>query len=229
MVKTLTTDVLVVGAGPAGLTAAALLARSGVPSLTVTKYGSTADSPRAHITNQRAVEIFRDLGIEERVMQRALPQHLMGKQVFATAFAGRELSRMMTWGAGDDRRTDYQAASPCEMCNAPQHVLEPILLDAARVFGADIRFNHEVVAIDQTPEYVLARVRSRRERAEARDPCPLRHRLRRRPQHRRRRRPVRVRRPSRSGQRPHGVDRGRPHSLHEAPLRSAVLRLRPRQ
>ncbi len=155
------TDVLVVGAGPAGLTASALLTREGVPSLTVTKFRGTADSPRAHITNQRAVEIFRDLGIEDRVMQRALPQELMGKQVFATAFAGREFSRMMTWGTGDDRRTDYQTASPCEMCNAPQHILEPILLDCARSIGADIRFNHELIEIEQTPDEVIARVRQR--------------------------------------------------------------------
>ncbi len=157
----LTTDVLVVGAGPAGLTAAASLARLGVPSLTVTKYGGTADSPRAHITNQRAVEIFRDLGIEDRVMRRALPQHLMGKQVFATSFAGREISRMMTWGTGEDRIADYRTASPCEMCNAPQHVLEPILLDAARGFGADVRFDHEVVGIRQTDDCVVTSVRNR--------------------------------------------------------------------
>src|SRR5262245_65192517 len=107
------------------------------------------------------MEIFRDLGIEERVVARALPQRLMGKQVFATSFAGREICRMMTWGTGDDRRGDYAAASPCEMCNAPQHVLEPILLDTARSFGADIRFDHEVVAVRQTPEGAIAQARNR--------------------------------------------------------------------
>ncbi|MGK2949757.1 MAG: FAD-dependent monooxygenase [Acidimicrobiales bacterium] len=158
--ETITTDVLVVGAGPAGLTLSALLARAGVPALTVTKY-ATANSPRAHITNQRSVEVFRDLGIEDRVMERALPHHLMGKQVFATAFAGRELSRMMTFGAGDERIGDYRAASPTEMCNAPQHILEPILLDRARELGADIRLHHEVVSIDQDDDAVTARVRPR--------------------------------------------------------------------
>ena len=73
---------------------------------------------------------------------------------------------MMTWGTGDDRQADYRAASPSEMCNAPQHVLEPILLDAARSFGADIRFDHEVVEIGQTPEGVVARVRKRRDGGE---------------------------------------------------------------
>jgi 2,4-dichlorophenol 6-monooxygenase len=159
--ETITTDVLVVGAGPAGLTASALLARAGVPALTLTKY-ATANSPRAHITNQRSVEIFRDLGIEDRVRARALPHHLMGKQVFATAFAGRELSRMMTWGTGDDRIGDYRAASPTEMCNAPQHILEPILLDRARELGADVRLHHEVVSIEQDDDAVTARVRPRR-------------------------------------------------------------------
>ena len=155
--KQIETDVLVVGAGPAGLTLACLLARLGVDAITLTKYG-TADAPRAHITNQRAVEIFRDLGIEERVKARALPNHLMGKQVFATSFAGRELSRLMTWGTGNDRIGDYRAASPCEMCNAPQHILEPMLLERAKELGADIRLHHEVVSIEQDDQHVTARV-----------------------------------------------------------------------
>ena len=88
-----TTDVLVVGAGPAGLIASALLSRAKISSLTVTKYASTAESPRAHIVNQRSNEVFRDLGIDQRVMANATPQHRMAIQPFATSFAGREIRR----------------------------------------------------------------------------------------------------------------------------------------
>jgi 2,4-dichlorophenol 6-monooxygenase len=161
MMEQLETGVLVVGAGPAGLTATALLAKLGVLSLTVTKHG-TSNSPRAHITNQRAVEILRELGLEERVQARALPHHLMGKQVFATAFAGRELSRMMAFGTGDDRIGEYRAASPTDMCNVPQHILEPILLDHCQQVGADVRLHHEAMSIRDDKGWVTTVIRPRR-------------------------------------------------------------------
>src|SRR5271163_4533652 len=125
------TDVLVVGAGPAGLTASALLGSVGVKAIGVTKYPGTADSPRAHITNQRTAEVLRDLGVEDRLRQTAMPHELMETQIFATSFAGLELSRTTAWGAGMDRRTDYQRASPSSMSNISQHKLEPIILEAA--------------------------------------------------------------------------------------------------
>ena len=156
-----TTDVLVVGAGPAGLIASALLSRAGISSLTVTKYGSTADSPRAHVVNQRSNEVFRDLGIDQRVMVNAMPQAMMAIQPFATSFAGREICRMTSFGGGD-RDRDYRAASPTEMCNAGQHALEPILLDAVREAGGDVRFDHEVVAVSQTAAHASAVVHNRR-------------------------------------------------------------------
>jgi 2,4-dichlorophenol 6-monooxygenase len=159
--RTVETDVLVVGAGPAGLTTTALLARDGIPVIAVNKYPDCAHTPRAHITNQRAMEVFRDLGIEDRVLSRALPGDQMGHNVWATSVAGRELARMYAWGSGPKRKGDYENASPCTMVNIGQHDLEPILRDRALELGADLRFNTELVGIEQDENGVSATVLDR--------------------------------------------------------------------
>jgi 2,4-dichlorophenol 6-monooxygenase len=164
--RTIQTDVLVVGAGPAGLAASALLARAGVSAITVTKYPNTANSPRAHITNQRTVEVFRDLGIEDKVRAFATPNHLMGNNVWATSFAGQEIARLRTWGTGPARKADYDNASPSAMTNAPQHLLEPVILEAARSHGGDVRFSTELISITQDDDAVHAVVKERDSGAE---------------------------------------------------------------
>jgi 2,4-dichlorophenol 6-monooxygenase len=155
------TDVLVIGAGPAGLTLSALLATYGVDAVTVSRHPGTANSPRAHITNQRTAEVFRDLEIEDRLRQLATPNALMSNNVWATSFAGQEIARLQAWGTGVGRKADYEAASPSSMCNAPQHLLEPMILDAAQERGADIRFSTELVSITQDDNGVTAVVRHR--------------------------------------------------------------------
>ncbi len=110
---TVTTDVLVVGSGPAGASAALFLATLGIDTIMITKYRWTANTPRAHITNQRAMEIFRDVGIESQVQADATPHELMGDTVFCTSIAGEEIGRILTWGTSPARRADYTLASPC--------------------------------------------------------------------------------------------------------------------
>ena len=138
----LTVPVLIVGAGPAGLAASLALRRYDIDHLLVEQYPGTAHTPRAHIVNQRTVEILRHLGIEDRFRAVATPQHLMRDNLWVTSLAGREVARSETWGTSSARAGDYAAASPVPMANCPQTVFEPLLLDAARDAGADIRFEH---------------------------------------------------------------------------------------
>jgi 2,4-dichlorophenol 6-monooxygenase len=110
--NTVNTDVLVVGARPAGLTAAALLARQGVSAITVSKYPSTAHTPRAHITNQRTMEVMRDLGIESTVYLHGQKMSQVPENVWVTSLAGRELALRRAFGTGTDRKADYEESSP---------------------------------------------------------------------------------------------------------------------
>jgi 2,4-dichlorophenol 6-monooxygenase len=155
------TDVLIIGAGPTGSTTALALANSGVRCHIVSRGNWMADSPRAHITNQRANEVFRDLGISEDIARYASPWELMGDTTFTTSLAGPELIRMRTWGTGDDRRGDYLRASPCGMVDIIQPLLEPILFQKAAEKGATFAFNTEYVRHEQDSNGVTATLRDR--------------------------------------------------------------------
>jgi len=157
----LTTDVLIVGSGPAGGSAALFLSSLGVDNVVITKYRWTANTPRAHITNQRTMEILRDAGLEADVLEKATPQHLMGQTPFVTSLAGEELARLHTWGNHPARLADYTLASPSTHVDMPQDLLEPIILGHAAARGSRIRFDTEYLGLMQDDDGVTATVRDR--------------------------------------------------------------------
>ena len=65
--------VLIVGSGPSGATAALLLGQYGIKSLVISRHKSTANTPRAHIFNQRAMEVLRDAGLDAKLDCNASP------------------------------------------------------------------------------------------------------------------------------------------------------------
>ncbi|MET8213033.1 FAD-dependent oxidoreductase [Streptomyces sp. NPDC055059] len=155
------TDVIVVGSGPAGGSAALLLATYGVRTLLVTKYGWLANTPRAHITNQRTMEVLRDLGMEDEALAAGSPSELMGDTVLCTALAGEEIGRIRSWGTGHGSATEYGAKSPSQMIDLPQTYLEPILLKNAAARGAKVRFDTEFLSLTQDQHGVTALLRDR--------------------------------------------------------------------
>ncbi|HEX3588335.1 MAG TPA: FAD-dependent monooxygenase [Pseudonocardiaceae bacterium] len=155
------TDVLVVGTGPAGGSAALLLATYGVNVVLINKYGWLAPTPRAHITNQRTLEVLRDLGLEQQALAQGTPQHLMGDTVFCTSIAGDEIGRIRTWGTADSSASEYNAASPSGMIDLPQTYMEPILVTNAAARGAKVRFDTEFLSLEQDADGVTTRLRDR--------------------------------------------------------------------
>jgi len=159
--KVPTIPVLIIGGGPAGLSMALFLARYGIDALLVTRHHWTANSPRAHITNQRTVEIFRDMGIEQQVVDRSIPWALMGQTIWATSLAGKELARLGSWGNHIDRKNEYERASPSVICNIAQHLLEPILAESAMAAGARLRFHTNFLSMEQDAEGVTVTLQDR--------------------------------------------------------------------
>lgn len=148
------TDVLVVGTGPMGSATALALATYGVRVHQVNRWNWLANTPRAHITNQRTVEVLRDLGVDKEAEKYATPWELMGDTLFTTSLAGDEIARLRTWGTGDERVGDYIAGSPCGLLDIPQLYMEPVLFKNAAERGATSSFNTEYLSHTQDAEGV---------------------------------------------------------------------------
>ncbi len=155
------TEVLIVGSGPAGSTMAALLSSYGIENSLVTKYRWLSDTPRAHITNQRTMEVMRDLGLEDQCMMYATGNDLMGNNVFCTSLAGEELGRLRTWGTDAKSAARHKLASPTHMNDLPQNLLEPIVFGAACGRGTRARLSTEYISHTEDKTGITAKVRDR--------------------------------------------------------------------
>lgn len=159
----ITTDVLIIGTGPAGSATAALLASYGLEPLVINRYRWLATTPRAHITNQRTMEVLRDLGreVEDEAYMFATEQDLMGQNVFCTAVAGEEIGRMQSWGNHPNSRAEHALSSPGRMNDLPQTYMEPLLFKTACSRGAQARMSTEYLSHVQDAEGVTTTCRDR--------------------------------------------------------------------
>ena len=157
--------VLIVGGGGAGLTASMLLARQGVEHLLVSARPTTSDLPKAHVLNQRAMEVLDDVGVAATIALRSTPAEQMAATAFYAGFAGpdpdygRQLLKLESWGAGGEDES-WRAASAWRSHNLPQIRLEPLMKARAEELSPDaIRFNHELIALEQDDDEVRATIR----------------------------------------------------------------------
>jgi 2,4-dichlorophenol 6-monooxygenase len=157
------TDVLIVGMGPAGGATAALLSSYGIQNMAINRYRWLANTPRAHITNQRTMEVIRDLGleVEQEAYLYATAQEYLGNNVFCTSIAGEEIGRMYSWGTHPKSKAEHLLSSPSLMNDLPQTYFEPILLNTACSRGTQPRMSTEYVSHVQDADGVTTTCRDR--------------------------------------------------------------------
>ncbi|MFJ8200398.1 FAD-dependent oxidoreductase [Streptomyces sp. NPDC096152] len=148
------TPVLIVGGGLTGLSAAVFLARHGVRATLVERHADTSTHPKARAINPRTMELYRAVGMEERVRAGRSPISGNTDLVHVETLAGKERVRMPNASIEDIGRI-----SPAQWTLIDQNQLEPILRARAVEAGADVRFHTRVEAVEEDADGVLVRIR----------------------------------------------------------------------
>lgn len=136
------TDVVVVGAGPIGLTVANLLADQGLKVTLVEKNASTSDEPRAISITDESLRIMEQIGI----MGRLAPEMLMDTGARYFGRKGQLLAEV--------RPASQRLGQPGKS-QFDQPVLESLLLDAAGERPSiALRFGTEATSVTEVPGFV---------------------------------------------------------------------------
>jgi len=142
----LETDVLVVGAGPVGLTTSIALSQHGVRHVLVERHPGTSVAPKARGINARTMEMYRQMGVEDDIRAAGMPARFGGMILWAESLAGKEINRLTPGRATPEGK----AMSPVTNCGCSQDVLEPVLRRHAEALAqGGIRFNTELCDLKQ--------------------------------------------------------------------------------
>ncbi|HSD11377.1 MAG TPA: FAD-dependent monooxygenase, partial [Candidatus Binatia bacterium] len=157
--------VVIAGGGPIGMTLALELARHGVRSILVERNPTTTRHPKMDLTNGRSMELYRRLGIAERLRKVAVPEDHVFDIVWATGGpgVGRELHRFrypspLQMREIARRENDGRHTREPGM-RVSQIVVEPALKAAIEESSlVDARFGWAFESLDQDGDGVTALV-----------------------------------------------------------------------
>jgi len=148
------TDVLIVGAGPTGLTLAVDLGRRGIRCTIIEQKEAPQFLPKMERCNARTMEIYRRIGIVDRIRAAGLPSHcpmdvfivlsLVEPPLLHLPYPSVDEARALTTATNDGS----QPLEPYQLIS--QYTLEPVLKEIAEEFpSVTVRYGCEFLSFAQ--------------------------------------------------------------------------------
>jgi 2-polyprenyl-6-methoxyphenol hydroxylase-like FAD-dependent oxidoreductase len=161
----LDTQVIIVGAGPVGLTLAIDLGRRGVRCILLEQKDAPQFLPKMERCNARTMEIYRRLGIAQKVRDAGFPRDTPMDVFIVTSLIEPPLLHL-PYPSVAEAQAEIAACTDGSMPLEPyqlisQYTLEPLLKSIAETLpSVDVRYGCEFFSFDQDAGSVRARVKS---------------------------------------------------------------------
>ena len=156
---------MIAGGGPVGLVLGLVLAHHGVDVTICERNATTTRHPKMDVTNCRSMEIFRRLGIAERLRAKAVPPDHNMDVSWVTHMSGHEIHRFR-YASVNEARARFRAvndgAQPLEPnMRISQVLIEPELRDVLRTRPTvTLRYGTAVELFAQDADGVTTTIRS---------------------------------------------------------------------
>ncbi len=158
------TPVLIVGAGPVGMTMALCLAQRGIASVLVElRAAEVQPDVKCNHISARSMELFRSLGVSQDLRAAGLPDDYPHSVSYRTSTLGEEIARIHIPGR-NTRLTDHSGPDGHWPTPEPPHrinqrYIEPILRQHVQKQALiTCLFKHRVVAFHQDAQGVTAQI-----------------------------------------------------------------------
>jgi 2-polyprenyl-6-methoxyphenol hydroxylase-like FAD-dependent oxidoreductase len=157
-------QVLIVGAGPVGLTLAIALGRRGIRTTLIEQKAAPQFLPKMERCNARSMEMFRRLGLAERIRAAGLRSDVP-MDVFIILAMNEPPLVHQRYPSVDQARAEIKAVNDGSQPLEPyqlisQYTLEPLLKSVAETLPCvSVRYGCEFLTLDQDEAGVTARVK----------------------------------------------------------------------
>jgi 2-polyprenyl-6-methoxyphenol hydroxylase-like FAD-dependent oxidoreductase len=157
-------QVIIVGAGPVGLTLAIALGHLGVRCILLERNDAPAGLPKMERCNARTMEIYRRLGIVDEIRAAGLPAECPMDVFVVTSLVEEPILRL-PYGSVKDCKDDIDAHNNGSRTLEPyqlisQYTLEPLLKTIAENdSNIDVRFGCEFIRFEDQGDCVTAHVK----------------------------------------------------------------------